>query len=334
MNNNIEIKYQDIFLMIKKNIKLFLTTICILTILPIIISFFLDNYYLSYISIYQNNSNPNSEIEFGGNEMFAEMMGFNFKDTKRHTIDIIDFIESNQLQHKIILKKWHSKFYKDSVNLIDYWEIADFKGKIFSNNIFKKKLNNKEIEILHLEEAVEELEDRIIIDKKEDTGLIKISVIFEERHLSSEIVNYIGHYIKDYIANEINYHSTNYRLFIQDRLENSLEKLKNSEVELLDFQKKFPISFNTPELEMKRSRLVRNVELNQEIFTTLSKQSELAEIEELREKPIINILDYATPSIKRHSPKRKLIAIFAFILSLILSFLFVVVKETYINRKP
>ena len=52
---------------------------------------------------------------------------------------------------------------------------------------------------------------------------------------------------------------------------------------------------------MMYSRLNRDVELKKEIFLTLQQQLELARIEEVRQSPILHILDLAVPASKKFS---------------------------------
>ena len=47
-----------------------------------------------------------------------------------------------------------------------------------------------------------------------------------------------------------------------------------SENKLTNFRKKHPMSLDTPELQLQRLRLIREVEVNQEVFITLRNQLE------------------------------------------------------------
>ena len=54
---------------------------------------------------------------------------------------------------------------------------------------------------------------------------------------------------------------------------------------------------------LNTQRLIRDLEVNQEVYLTILTQYEIAEMEELKDKPIINILDSADSSVEKYSPK-------------------------------
>ena len=78
---------------------------------------------------------------------------------------------------------------------------------------------------------------------------------------------------------------------------------------------------------MQRLRLIRSVDVNQEVYITIKKQLELAKIEESKERLFINILDSARPSLYKEYPKRFLIMISFTILAYLLSILFLFISN-------
>jgi len=88
----------------------------------------------------------------------------------------------------------------------------------------------------------------------------------------------------------------------------------------------FPDFSSAPELEQRLAELTREVEIKNAIYRVLSEQYEQARIQELRNTPSLQVLDWAKPPPVHSRPKRKLIvavsALFAFLLSS-----FVVVKR-------
>ncbi len=129
----------------------------------------------------------------------------------------------------------------------------------------------------------------------------------EEPQLASDIAEYYGYFIKKYIAEELEIQSRKNREFIEERLSVAKSDLAKSEDELTDFRKQHTMVLEPPEIQLQRGRLMRNVEVNQEVYITLRQQYELARIEELKELPIINILDIPEPAADKDSPKRLLI---------------------------
>ena len=76
---------------------------------------------------------------------------------------------------------------------------------------------------------------------------------------------------------------------------------------------------------MLRLRLIRDLEVNQEVFITLRNQLEIAKIEEAKERLYINILDKAYPSIKKEHPKFLLLLLIFSFLGVLFNFLFYII---------
>ena len=106
------------------------------------------------------------------------------------------------------------------------------------------------------------------------------------------------------------------------------KELALSEEELTEFRKQHPIALDTPDLQLARGRLIRNIEENQAVYITLRQQYEMAKIEEAKENLLINILDTAEPAVKKAKPKRTLIVI----LSLLGGFIIAIPISLFSNR--
>ena len=112
---------------------------------------------------------------------------------------------------------------------------------------------------------------------------------------------------EEYVSDIMLSYSSTHRKFIEERLKYSKNELSKSEVELKEFSEKNPFAVDTPELQLQRGRLLRNMEVNQQVYITLRQQYEMARINELKEIPVINILDYAEPASDESKPQKLLI---------------------------
>jgi len=198
------------------------------------------------------------------------------------------------------------------VNLIDYWELD--KPGLFSS-IFK--LNGPEIEHLY-NIAIEKLTSLMSVYKHE-SGMITISVLMEDEIIASEIVNFISDWIENYVSNEMTLKATKNRQFIEERLDNAKNDLFLSEEKWSDFQKNHSIADDNPDVLLQKARLLRNIEVNQQVYITLRQQFELNRIEELKERPVINILDVGEVATEESKPLRILIVLSSTLIAFILS---------------
>ena len=109
------------------------------------------------------------------------------------------------------------------------------------------------------------------------------------------------------------------RVFIEEQLVNAKKDLYESEENLSDFMKTHSVVDDDPEDFTQRARLTRNIEVNTQVYITLKQQFELNKIEELKEKPVINILDIGDIPTEKSKPYRILIILTATSIAFFLS---------------
>ncbi len=247
------------------------------------------------------------EAEVKGSQLKSLASQFGFGGVEQGlTFSIEDLLKSRKLQNKIILKSWDNKKIDSIVNLINYWEIeGDTQGE-------------------KLHEARLALENLIAIEKDKETGLIIISVLMPEPQLAADIANYITELITEYVSKERKTSTQQNINYIKERLSKVEDELANAENALKEFREHNRVISTSPQLQLEFGRLQRKVTIKQEVYLTLQKELELAEIELVKEKPVINILDQAVKPEKRFKPKRTIVVIVGTFLGFFLSLLFIV----------
>ena len=295
--------------------------------LSIIYSFIATEYYQSTITLYPVGESSQASLIRGNLQGLAETFGFSGLNSKS-TYYIPDIIQSRQLKKNIIQQTWKTKNHNEGISLIKFWELDDTSGFSLSK-LFKTK-DNIELRLSQTEEAIEKL-DELITVYEEDSGLISASVLAEEPELAADIANYISEYIVKFITERQIYHAAENRIFIDGRLKQSKIDLNTDEELLTEFRKKHPLALDTPELQQDRARLIRNIEVNQQVYITLRQQLEIAKIEELKNRELIEVLDKADPAVDRAHPRRMLIVISTLFCMLIINIIFLIVKNNYKN---
>lgn len=111
--------------------------------------------------------------------------------------------------------------------------------------------------------------------------------------------------------------TTQNRSFIENQLKDAEELLKKAETDLAQFEMENKLLV-TPEPQTVLSRLKRDVRLREDVFFTLTKQLELAKIEEQENKAVIEVIQRAVPPRSRTSPSFRRNAILAFLLGFVL----------------
>ena len=327
-NNNINISnFNDLINFIKINKKFIKKFVLLSFFITLIYSFIADIYYQSEITLYPAGELADSGEIFSDFSDFIETLGINNLSSENNFY-IPDIIESRSLKKEIVYKEWDNDKFIDPVNLISYWEIDNTSiiGSFvsFINNSFNIHKINKELQ--YEQEAIERLDKLIDVDEK-NSGLIQVTVLMDEPELASDIANYIAQYVVNYVSEEQRKFASKTKINLEDRLDLSRDELYLSENTLTEFRNIYPLNQDTPNLQLQRLRLIRSVDVNQEVYITIKKQLELAKIEESKERLFINILDSARPSLYKEYPKRFLIMISFTILACLLSILFLFISN-------
>ena len=295
----------------------------------IIYSLLVTPYFQSTISLYPAGEIAETSSILGGNlKGVAESFGIGGLGSAP-TYNIPDIINSRRLKKDIVLKTWVNSLYPNGSNLIKFWEIDKptwFVPRKWISKLLPSGGFSADPYYQYIETAIEDLGELISVDE-EVSGLITVSVLMEDPGLASGIANYIAEFVKDFISVEQHREAVKNKAFIYDQQMLAKEELALSEEELTEFRKQHPIALDTPDLQLARGRLTRNIEENQAVYITLRQQYEIAKIEEARENLLVNILDVAEPAVNKAKPRMILILLSSLALSMMGSILYVILKN-------
>ena len=310
--NQSNVGLAEVFRIYKEYYKYILIIISSVFFLSIVYSLLATPLYKSYVSIYPTGNESNFPSSFAGLDGIASTLGFNLSGGETNTFNFPDIVNSRRLKKDIISKEWDSEIYSHPVNLIKYWGIDE--PGFLSMLLFSDPSPNEHLQNL----AIDHLTTLMTVYEHE-SGMITISVLMEDPRLAADIVNYISEWIQIYVSEEMSFKATKNRKFIEQQLLNAKVDLYNSEEKLSEFMKTHPLSEEGPEEFTKRARLTRNIEVNTQVYITLKQQFELNKIEELKERPVLNILDTGDVATEKSKPLRTLIVLastfFAFFIS-------------------
>lgn len=310
--------------MIKENLNFIVKFSGICLLIGILYTLFSTKYFESYISIY-----PEVEVSNMDNLMgITSIVGLELKQNSKTFFYIPDIVNSRRLKSNIVNNKWDSEKFDKPVSLIEYWDIDKNSQNFLNFFFFKNTINNQK---MFEENAISKLEEKIYVFE-EESGLIKIRILMEEAQLSADIVNFISEFIIDYVGTELQLKSTKYRKFLEERLLEVEKQLETAENNLTTFRSKNPMAKDTPQLQTIRAKLIRNLELEQTIYITLRTQYELAIGDELKEKPVINILDNGVPSSQQYWPNNILIYIISLFIGFMLSIAILSTQKALSNK--
>jgi len=261
--------------------------------------------YKSEISIYPvlSEKTPAGISRLQG---LAASFGYDI-GTVETNFNIPDIVNSRRLKMTIINKKWYFEELRDSLTLLDYWNleqggIRKFLFRWMSSNMIvsEKKLLKDEANALKI------IGDRIRVNESKKSGLITVSFLAEEPKLTRDIVNFISDAITQYVQKVQTKRTKDNRKFIEERMAEVSETLAASEEKLKRFREENRSIQNSPELQLQYERLLRDLEVDKQVYITLKQQYEISRIEEVKETPVVNVLDEGREAVEKDWPRRKL----------------------------
>ncbi len=291
-----------------KNKKYILLTTFIFALCGTSSSFLLKKYYNAQITLYPAKKDIGQG--FAQFQTLAANLGMNSSKNDQ-SFNIPDVVKSRLIANRAIFQKWTIKDGK-SVSLIELWNLK-------KKPLLTISLINKIDSVAVVEKAIKKFKNHVQVSEDRTTGLIMISTTFQDPNVAAGVANFIGRQVETYIQKENSAQSTKEKLFISERLSVVKKELEISELELKDFKERNLGYEGSPELFMKYSRFFREVEAKKEVYLTLQQQLELARIEEVKQSPILHILDSAVPPIRKSYPNRQLFLIISVFVGLLFS---------------
>jgi uncharacterized protein involved in exopolysaccharide biosynthesis len=277
--------------------------------LTIIYLFLIANpYYESIITILPEYGSKNTLLNQFGD--LAAMAGIKVGEGSPTEI-YKNLVLGEAVLEPVIYSKYLTGKFKDSVDLIEYFKIKpddklnySIRQRKMFLGIYKDLINNR----------IEANVDRF-------TKILTIKVTMPESSLSSEVANKIVNSLDYYIRTKRKSYATEQRIYIDRRIAQIQDSLTKAEDKLKVFKEQNRITVQSPSLLLEQERLTSNVQIFQSVFMELTKQLELARIDEIKDTPVINVKEYTREPIVKSGPKRLSILIIVMFISVIITIL-------------
>ena len=145
-----------------------------------------------------------------------------------------------------------------------------------------------------------------VIDKR--SGLLTIRVRSRDPVVAAGVANLLVARLQEFGIRSMAGNAGENRRFIEGRLTETRTELTRVESELEVFRQNNLRIGNSPHLQLELERHMRDVRVQEEIYLALTREYELARVEEHRDVPVINTLDTAAVPAQRQWPRRGLMA--------------------------
>ncbi len=104
------------------------------------------------------------------------------------------------------------------------------------------------------------------------------------------------------------------RTFLEGRVAEALQELHGAEDELRVFYQRNRRLGDSPQLMFEEARMKRQIDLRQEVYTTLSRELESARIDEVNDTPTITVIDAPLASSRADGPSIVVLAVVGLVL--------------------
>lgn len=150
---------------------------------------------------------------------------------------------------------------------------------------------NASTPVARREKAMRKLRDMVDASFSRETGLVRIRVKSRWADLSEAITQRMLALVQDFNSTVRQSQAAAERRFAEERLARVTEELEIAEAELQDFLRQNRRIQNSPELLFENERLERAVAMRQQLVTSLALSVEQAKIEEVRNTPVITVVN-------------------------------------------
>jgi len=174
------------------------------------------------------------------------------------------------------------------------------------------------------------VKDRYVVHISQPTGTHLLITSFEDPSLSNAVNQRILFQLKDLFETKMKFKARENTVFIQQRLEEAQADLRRAENRQSQWMERNK-AFGDPSLSLEKDRLSRDIAVCTELFLQAKKQFELSKIEEMREIPVIEIIDPSEDAFGPSKPNRRQILFIGSLFAIFFSVFAVLAFEFLLN---
>lgn len=155
-----------------------------------------------------------------------------------------------------------------------------------------------------IQRGVRVLRNRTEAAADKSTGIVTLEVQLHSPELAADVAKYMVQLLNRFNLESRQSQSREQRRFSGERLAVAEQELRSAEQAQLAFLQRNRQYLDSPLLAFEYNRLNRQVHLRQEVYQTLTKAHEEARIAEVRDTPVLTVIDSAVAPVKPSGPRR------------------------------
>lgn len=185
-------------------------------------------------------------------------------------------LKSQQLLEEAAESRYPSDRSADDTTTTDLVQVYDVDADTRAEEVF---------------EAAKELGDDIDVNADGTTGLVQLQVHMPGPRLSKAVAERLIDLVNKFNLQSRQSQAAAERRFLDERVRRARADLTSTEDSLQRFLEANRSYQNSPQLRFEYQRLQRRVDLRQQVYTTLAQSLEQARISEVRNTPVITVVE-------------------------------------------
>lgn len=175
------------------------------------------------------------------------------------------------------------------------------------------------------------LKDKVTVTSDESSGLVRISVAAPWPALAVAIDRKLLDELNDFNLHRRQSQAGAERAFLEARLDEARHELDSAEGALAGFTDANRHYQESPMLSLRAARLQRRVDVQQQVYATLAQAYEQARIEQVRNTPVLTVIESPDGSAQQTAPLLLKTVALAIILGLMCAVAYAFIRE-YVDR--
>lgn len=174
--------------------------------------------------------------------------------------------------------------------------------------------------------TIEKFSDDVHVTLNPRTGVVQIEVTLKDAGLAKRTVERLVEELDAYNLNSRQSQARAERRFSEGRMQEARRELRDAEDRMRAFLKQNRGPRSAPDLKFEEDGLQREINMRQQVYSTLMQLFEQARLDEVRDTPVLNIVEPAVEAPKPDKRGLLLKVLLAFVATLVLALVGVLVR--------
>lgn len=161
------------------------------------------------------------------------------------------------------------------------------------------------------EDVLRILGRRIETTVDERTSVIRVELGGPDPEQAAETLDSLLSLTNQFAVSNLRTRASQRREFVETRAAEARANLELAEDSLRRFNERNRRITDSPTLQFEEARLRRRVDLRQDLYVALSRELDQARIDEVRDTPILDVIDAPVPPSRHEAPNRRALTLLA-----------------------